>query len=363
VMDPTARLDGLRALLQDAGIEAMLVRDVANVRYLTGFDGVWDEEPSSFLLVTTQEAWVVTDGRYETVACAAAGEGSWRVVVPDLELWKWAVEHASGMGITRLAVEESISWRLFESISGAFDGEVSASEGLVERLRETKEPAEIERIEQAQRLTDAAWEHILGELRPGRTETQIALELEFWLRRNGSDGVAFPPIIASGPNAALPHAQPTDREFAAGDLVILDFGGRFEGYCADMTRTVVIGSASAEQRELYDAVFAANLAGIDAVCAGATGQSIDHAARTVLNEHGLGERFVHGLGHGVGLEIHERPGVGSKATAAVPGGSVITIEPGVYVPGFGGVRIEDLVVVESSGARMLTRSAKELIEI
>jgi Xaa-Pro aminopeptidase len=200
-------------------------------------------------------------------------------------------------------------------------------------------------------------------VRAGVTERHIALELEFFMRREGSEGVAFDPIVASGPNSALPHAKVTDRVLATGDFVKMDFGARIGGYCADMTRTVIIGTASTRQVEIYEAVLSANLAGIEAVEAGRPGRSIDATARAVIESAGMGSLFGHGLGHGVGREVHELPGVGPRSSKAVPLGSVITIEPGVYVEGFGGVRIEDLIVVERSGARVLSRSPKNLIEL
>jgi Xaa-Pro aminopeptidase len=183
------------------------------------------------------------------------------------------------------------------------------------------------------------------------------------MRRRGSEGVAFPPIVASGPNSALPHASPGPRTLGGGDFVVLDFGARVDGYCADMTRTVVIGKASDRQREIYNVVLAANATGAAAVRAGIPGREIDAAAREIVVAAGYGEDFGHGLGHGVGLEVHELPGVGPRSEDLVPLGSVITIEPGIYVPEYGGVRIEDLVVVEAEGSRVLTRSTKDLIEL
>jgi Xaa-Pro aminopeptidase len=191
----------------------------------------------------------------------------------------------------------------------------------------------------------------------------VALELEFFMRRAGSEGVAFAPIVASGPNSARPHATPSERALSDGDFVVLDFGARVGGYCADMTRTVVIGSASERHREIYDAVLTANAAGAAAVRADSLGSEIDAAARAVIVERGFGEYFGHGLGHGVGREVHELPGLGPRSTLPVPLGSVVTIEPGIYVPGFGGVRIEDLATVEAGGARILTRSTKSLLEL
>jgi Xaa-Pro aminopeptidase len=266
-------------------------------------------------------------------------------------------------GAGSICVEESISVRQHRFVSERFSGELRLCGNWVEQLREVKEPAEVERIAEAQEITDACFTHVLSVLGVGRTEQEIALEIEFFLRRQGSEGVAFPAIVASGPNSAFPHAKVTDRAIESGDFVKMDFGARLGGYCADMTRTVVVGCADQKQRRVYEAVLAANSAGITAAKPGMALSAVDAAARTELAERGLGELFSHGLGHGVGLEVHELPGMGPNSTGSLREGSVVTVEPGVYEPGFGGVRIEDLVVVEERGARVLTRSPKHLIEL
>jgi Xaa-Pro aminopeptidase len=266
-------------------------------------------------------------------------------------------------GWERLAAEDAMSHRRFDDLAERCGAELVAATSWVEEIRQVKEPDEIGRVEAAQRLTDETFDHILSVIRSGITEREIGLEIEFFMRRNGSEGVAFPPIVASGPNSALPHAKVTERVLVAGDFVKLDFGARVGGYCADMTRTVVVGQADQWQREVYEAVLDANLAGIAAVAPGLLGSEIDEVSRNVLAERGMARLFGHGLGHGVGLQVHELPGVGPRGSKPVPEGSVITIEPGVYEPGRGGVRIEDLVVVESTGARVLTRSTKDLIEL
>jgi Xaa-Pro aminopeptidase len=267
------------------------------------------------------------------------------------------------IGVQSLAVESSLPFDMVQRVRDLLPIETTPVADWVEVLRCTKDQAEIGRVSAAQDLTDDAFDHILEFMSEGMTETQIALELEFYMRSNGSEGVAFPPIVASGPNSALPHAHPGTRRVARGDFLKMDFGARVGGYCADMTRTIVIGAADDRQREIYATVLAANLAGIAAVRPGLPGRDIDAAARSVIAAAGFAENFGHGLGHGVGLEVHEQPGLGARSEGLVPLGSVVTIEPGVYVPGFGGVRIEDLVVVEKAGPHVLTRSTKELIEL
>lgn len=357
------RVARLRERLTSEGIAAFAALDTANVAYLTGFDGVFDEERAHIAVITERMQALYTDNRYAEAARGAATGSDWEVRVARLDQVREVSEALATAGAADLAVEDTVSKRTFTAFADAFTGEASASRDWVETLRIVKEPAEIERIAEAQRLTDAALEHILEILGPGMTERTIALEVEFFMRREGSDGVAFPPIVASGPNSALPHAKVTDRVIGLGDFVKMDFGARVDGYCADMTRTVVVGTASERQRMIYEAVAAANAAGITAVVAGVTGREVDTAARTVLEQAGLGPLFTHGLGHGVGLEVHELPVAGPRAEGVLPEGSVLTIEPGVYEPGFGGVRIEDLVVVEATGARVLTQSPKDLIEL
>jgi Xaa-Pro aminopeptidase len=363
VADADRRLDAVRRSLSGADCGALVVRCVANVAYLSGFAGVWDDEPFSLLLVTAQDAVVLTDSRYRESAERAAEGSPWRVVLCTADPWVEALAFAAEAGVGRLAVESSAPYKVVECARASFSGEIVPTDGWVEGVRVVKDAGEVARITEAQKLTDAAFDHILGFVAEGMSEAQVALEIEFFMRSEGSDGIAFPPIVASGPNSALPHAHPGSRKVERGDFLKMDFGARVGGYCADMTRTVVIGTASLRQREIYDTVLSANVAGIAAIKPGLVGRDIDAAARSVIEAAGFGENFGHGLGHGVGLEVHELPGLGSRSTALVPLGSVVTVEPGVYVPGFGGVRIEDLVVVEKSGARVLTRSTKELIEL
>lgn len=362
-MDATRRILALRTRLDGDGIPAIMVTDPANVAYLTGFEGVFDSEDAHAVIVTQDATVLYTDTRYSAAATAAADGTAWEIRVPRENLYITLCTDLERDGIDSMAIETSVPYGRFRFLSEKFSGKLEPLDQWVEEIRQIKEPEEIARIAAAQELTDRAFEHILGMIKVGVTEREIALELEFFMRRNGSEGVAFDAIVASGPNSALPHAKVTDRAVGSGDLLKMDFGAKIDGYCADMTRTVVVGSASDKQREIYEAVLAANIAGIEAVKPGLPGKAIDAAARAVIEGRGFGDLFGHGLGHGVGREVHELPGVGPRATKSVLAGSVITVEPGIYVPGFGGVRIEDLVVVEESGARVLTRSTKDLIEL
>lgn len=362
-MNADRRIAALRRRLAEAEIPALLITDISNVRYLTGFEDVFDDAANVALVLTAQGARLYTDSRYGE-ACEAAAEGSaWRVHVPADSIYATLCEELDSAGLAGLAIEASVPYGRFRFVSEKFGGRVEVIDGWVEEIRQVKEAGEVERVAAAAAIADRAFDHILGRLAPGVTEAQIALELEVFMRSNGSEGIAFEPIVASGPNSSRPHARVSSRAIEQGDFVTMDFGACVKGYRSDMTRTVVMGSASPRQIEVYEVVLAAQEAGIAAVKAGLPGMQIDAAARDVIVQRGYGEYFGHGLGHGVGLDIHELPSVSSKARPSVAAGSVITIEPGVYVPGFGGVRIEDLVLVEDGGCRVLSCAPKRLLEI
>ncbi len=362
-MNPEGRLAAIRATIASEGADALVVGMPASVTYLTGFESVFDDEWSSVCVVTQGAASVFVDSRYVEAATAAAVDGPWAVAGPETDVWASALGWLDRENVASFAVESSVPHARFAKVAADRGERVSAADGWVERARVVKEPEEIERIANAAALADEAFDHILGILRPGLTEVEVALELEMYMRRHGSEGLAFPSIVASGPNSSRPHARVGGRTLAAGDLLVLDFGAKVGGYCSDMTRTVVIGTIDDERRAVYETVLAANEAGLGAVRAGRTGTEIDGEARRVIERAGFGENFGHGLGHGVGLEVHEAPNLGPRGSQPVPAGAVVTIEPGVYVPGLGGVRIEDLVVVGEDGARVLSRSPKHLIEI
>ncbi len=363
-MNADARLSRLRRRLAEEGHDAALVCDVSNVRYVTGFEAVWDDDANVACLVTADLARIYTDSRYAEAAAAAAVATPWALSTPSASIYVTLCDDLGADGIGSLVLESSVPFGRFRFISERFSGRVAAVDDWVEELREVKEAAEVERIARAAALTDRAFDHVLGVLRPGLTETEVVLELEFFMRRHGSEGVAFPSIVACGPNSSRPHAVPGQRRIEAGDPVILDLGARVEGYCSDMTRTVVVGApASSEFRAVYEAVLAANEAGKGAARGGVTGAEIDGVAREVLTGAGYGEHFGHGLGHGVGLDVHELPTVSPRGRRSVLSGSVITIEPGVYLEGRFGVRIEDLVAVHDGGCRALSASPTGLIEI
>jgi Xaa-Pro aminopeptidase len=351
----------LRASLATTDADAILITKLVNVRYLTGFSG-----SNAALLVTADDAVFCTDGRYATQASAEVA-GIEHVIYRFCD--EALVERGVKAGLRRLAVEEhhltaERHRRLLELDETSGLGFVALGHA-VEALREVKDEAEIALLREACAIGDRAFAELIDSILLGRGERQIALELERRMVEHGADGVAFPTIVASGPNSAIPHHQPTDRRVADGEFLKLDFGARYQGYHSDMTRTVVVGRRPAEwQVELYDLVFAAQKAGRQALRPGAGLGEVDEAARHVIVDAGYGERFNHGLGHGVGLEIHEDPFFRAGADGRLSDRMSVTVEPGVYLPGRGGVRIEDTLVVHDvadGGPDLLTMTTKEML--
>ncbi|MEU6642953.1 Xaa-Pro peptidase family protein [Saccharomonospora sp. NPDC046836] len=358
------RRDALRALLHEAELDALLVTDLLNIRYLTGFTG----SNAALLLHAGGDAGTVfcTDGRYTTQAAAE---------VPDLE---HILDRASAAALLAHAAADPGRYGQtgFESQYVSVEQHVAYQEtaghvrlarapGLVEQLRVIKDEAEVEALRQACAAADRALAGLIehGGLRPGRTEREVARELESRMLDHGSEGPSFATIVAAGANSAIPHHRPTGTPLAAGDFVKLDFGATVDGYHSDMTRTLVLGEPAGWQREIYDLVRHAQAAGRAAVYPGADVAAVDKAARDVIAEAGRGEEFAHGLGHGVGLQIHEAPSLAATAAGTLSAGMAVTVEPGVYLAGRGGVRIEDTLVVREGTPELLTLSTKELVVV
>jgi len=357
-MDVASRLDNVRARFD--GIDALLVTRLVNVRYLTGFTG-----SAAMLLVGLDGATFVTDGRYRDQSAdqlAAAGVDAQIVVGLTQAEQRDALARAAH-GVVRLGLEaDGVTWAQQRAFAGWFpDAELVATEGLVDGLRMVKEPGEVDRIRAACAIADDALGELLPTLRDRPTERDFALRLEFAMRERGASGVSFDPIVAAGPNGAKPHARPSDRRIEPGELVVIDFGCVVDGYCSDMTRTVSVGEPPPEARHIWDTVLLAQRTGCEAVAAGAECAAVDRASRDVIADAGWGDAFVHGTGHGVGLEIHESPRVASTSTGTLAPGHVVTVEPGVYLPGIGGVRIEDTLVVTPDGPVALTEFPKQLV--
>lgn len=352
------RLSLLRARMSAAGLPALLVTDAVNRRYLSGFTG-----SAGWLLVTATSAVLITDFRYEEQAQAEAA--GWSVVVyrqPDRSETVLArilaEEGIAALGFDPDAVSVTAHGRLAEALGGV---ELRPAPQLVTALRAVKDEGELALIRRAVAVAEEAFARLLPLVRPGRSERELALELEFLMRRLGAEAAAFDVIVVSGPRSSLPHGRPGERRIAPGDLVTFDFGARVGGYHSDVTRTLVVGKADARQREVYEVVRAAQAAALAAVREGVKAGEVDCAARAVIGAAGYGERFGHSTGHGLGLEVHEFPTLAPNREDRLAAGMVVTVEPGVYIPGWGGVRIEDTVIVTASGCEVLCRTPKELL--
>jgi Xaa-Pro aminopeptidase len=360
VSDPRPRrLAALAEGLTAAHVDGLLVTSLANVRYLTGFSG-----SSALLLMTPRDVILITDFRYQTQIAEEVGDLA-RVSVEGQSLWTGLWQHLGQLPVKVVGFESAhILHRDFQRLlENGTRWQWRPTIDLVETLRERKDAGEIALIEAAAKVATTALERTLPQVRAGMSELEVAGVLEKALRDEGSEGFPFPSIVASGPRAALPHARSSPRRIEAGDFLLLDFGAEVRGYCADVTRTVVVGRATSEQRSVYDVVRGANELASTKVRAGISGRDADALARDYIQSRGYGELFGHSLGHGVGLEVHEAPRLARTAEGALAEGAVVTIEPGIYRPGWGGVRIEDDVVLEASGPRILTQFTRELIEL
>ncbi len=349
-LDIASRLDRVRAHLTT---DALLVTFLPNVRYLSGFTG-----SNGTVLLTQTDAWLFTDGRYTTQASeqlSAYGVDMEPVILPAATTMREAVaQRVSGtIGFESEHMSVAAHERLGDECSWMGTSEV------VEQVRIAKDEGEIDRIAAACAIADEAFAQVRPLFDTDITEQAFALELEFAMRRLGAEAMSFEPIVAAAERGALPHARPSDALVPTDTLVVCDFGCMVEGYCSDMTRTVIRGTLSKELREIYAVVQEAQQAGVHAAQVGAELRSVDAATRTVVAAAGFGEYYVHGTGHGVGLEIHEAPRVAATADGTLQDRTVVTVEPGIYLPGVGGVRIEDTLVVTSAGPRVLTNSPKD----
>ena len=349
------RVQKLRQKLHEEGVDAILVTRPENQRYLSGFTG-----GDGALVITQSDALLLTDFRYyEQVAEEA----------PDFQLVK--VEGKVSKVLKQVLKEHPVATLAFESTHVPFSEYQEwkrATRGVrwvpmedtVESLRMIKDDDELAKIRKAIAIADAACDHIRGFVRPGMTEKQVAWELETYIRTHGAEGLAFPLIVGSGPNGAKPHAVLQERPIQKGEAIVLDMGARVDGYHSDLTRTICLGKPDQKLQKIYDIVLRAQLAAEAGARSGMKGQEVDALARQVIHDAGHAEHFGHGLGHGVGLAVHEDPGAGLTGAVTFKPGMVCTIEPGVYLPGWGGVRIEDIVLFTANGVEVLTHARKEL---
>ena len=349
------RVERLRQAMQADGHGALLVTGEANVTYLTGFSG-----DSSYLLVTGDRQWFLTDGRYTEQAESECPQCE--LVERKETLVKTTGEVVAQAGIATLAFESpSVSHETYAGLGEELDGvELVSTTKLVETLRERKDEGEIERIRAANAIAEAAFEETVASLAAGQTEREVATRLDNAMRRRGATRASFESIVAARAHSSLPHAQATDAAIGPGDTVLIDWGAVRGLYCSDCTRTLFLEPPDAKWREVYGLVLEAQLEAIEAARPGASLKGVDAAARDHITAAGYGDRFGHGLGHSIGLRVHESPRFSRFAEGELAEGMVLTVEPGIYLPGWGGVRIEDIIVIRDDGAEVLTTVPKDL---
>ena len=356
----TQRLQKLRDILIERKLTGMLVSTPENRRYLSGFTG-----SAGYLFITREDAVLATDFRYVEQAGRQASE--FRVLRIGASQ-DWFPHLVTETGVRRLGFEgQDVSVALYQRLTRAIKDSTAlhdkrvrlvATAGIVEELRATKDPEEMQALQRAIDIADQAMNAVTPTIRAGQSEQEVAWRLEVAMRELGADSLSFDIIVASGPNGALPHHRTGDRAIREGEPIVIDMGAKYQDYCSDLTRTTVVGAPDETFHRVYDTVLGAQLTAIATIQAGMTGTEADGLARKVIEEAGYGENFGHSLGHGIGLAVHEHPSVGPTGQNALKEGMVFSIEPGIYLSGWGGVRIEDLVVLEKAGTRVLSKASK-----
>ncbi len=345
----------IQADLMKRGLDGLFIASAFNRRYVTGFTGT-----AGAVLITQSDAVFFTDFRYTEQAEKQAK--AFAIVQHTKPILQEAMEHAEKLGVQVLGFEkEYLSYHEFELLQNHFNGTLKPVAGIIENLRLIKTEPEIKILKEACQIADAAFKHILDFLKPGARERDVSNELEFFMRKCGASSSSFDIIVASGARSALPHGVATDKKIESGDFVTLDFGAFYKGYASDITRTVAVGEPSDQLKEIYAIVLEAQMAALDQIKPGMTGKEADAVARNIITEKGYGPAFGHSTGHGIGLEIHESPRLSVMNEKPLEAGMVVTVEPGIYLPGIGGVRIEDDILLTDKGNERLTHSPKELI--
>ena len=355
------RLTQLREYMEKERLDAFYIAKPANVRCISGFTG-----EDSFLFITKANQYFITDARYTEQASYEC---------PDYELVNWRINFGYSMGkavaycadkdgVKTIGFEQDhLTFEKWNSMQAELSAEMVPTLNVIEGFRAIKTPEEIKNLTVACDIASRAFEKIIKDIRPGVTEKEIASRLAHYMVMEGADTKPYGGIVISGAKSSLLHGIPDSKPIEYGDFVLMDYGCQYKGYLSDMTRTVVVGKANDKQKEIYNTVLKAQTTAIDAIKAGMKCSEVDGVARKIITDAGYGENFGHSLGHSVGIEIHENPSFSPKSNAVVQNGNVITVEPGIYIDGFGGVRIEDLIVVQNGKAVNLTSSPKELIEI
>ena len=363
------RVARFREVMAEKGYDAVVLRRNPDLRWLTDSERTFDFEDAHTAFITSDELYLHTDSRYfGTFKDRLGNDTPWQIDMDNIGHAAWAAQHVAASRARVVAVEDTVELAFFDDLERELaDRSVSAlmprMHGAIADLRIVKDPAEIELMRHAQTITDKAFLHMLDYIKPGLTEQQIRAELENYMLSHGADALSFDSIVASGPNGANPHAQPGERVVEKGDMIVMDYGAGYLDYHSDMTRTVVLGQPSEEQQHVYDVVRLANETCARAIHAGVLGSDIHNLAVKVISDAGYGEYFGHGLGHGVGVEIHERPFCNARYNKPLPAGSVVTDEPGIYLPGKFGIRLEDFGVVTEDGYDVFTQSTHDLMVI
>jgi Xaa-Pro aminopeptidase len=354
------RVNQLREELRRREVPAALIMHPENVGYLSGFTG-----STAALLITADRALFITDSRYTLQAGRECPGFELAITQGSGQYADRIAEEAGKLGVQEVAVEaDYLTLAQFEQISKKLEQlELKPLADLVAPLRRVKDREELDRIRAACALVDRAFDYLLTLVKPGVSERDVAIELEYWMKKHGSEKEAFDSIVASGVRSALPHGRASEKLIEAGDLVTFDFGARVGGYVSDLTRTVVVGRFTEKQREVYDTVLQAQEAAIAAIRPGANGKDVDQVARDLIAAAGYGDHFGHGLGHGIGRTVHDHVALSQRSELTLAPGMVVTVEPGIYIEGWGGVRIEDDVLVTENGREVLTHAPKHLIEV
>lgn len=349
------KVEKLRNLLAEQNVEGILITNPYNLRYMTGFTGT-----AGVAVISENDAVFITDFRYtEQAAKQITG---FRIAQHTSTMVEEIAKQVSDMNIKTLGFEkENVTYAQFLLYEKYLKTDLVGVEGLIEKLRMIKTPDEIKIIKVACEIVDAAYEHIIKFIKPGLTELQVSNELEFFMRQQGATQSSFDTIVASGLRSALPHGVATDKIIEKGDFVTLDYGALYNGYISDTTRTIAVGEPTAQLKEIYDVVLQSQLLGLKEFKPGITGLEADKIVRDYISEKGYGEAFGHSTGHGIGLEVHEGPGLSHRSHVVLEPGMTVTCEPGIYLPGIGGVRIEDDLLITAGGNEVLTSAPKELI--
>ncbi|MBD7983181.1 aminopeptidase P family protein [Sporosarcina sp. Sa2YVA2] len=349
------KLVKLREMLKEKGIDALLVTNSYNRRYITGFTG-----SAGVAIVSADDAVFITDFRYTEQAAVQVKD--FRIVKHEKTIIEEVAAQVKDMGIKKLGFEkDDLSYGMFEMYDEKVDAELIPVSGIVEKLRLVKTEDEIEVLKQAAKIADDAFAHICTFIKPGVTELQVSNELEMFMRNEGATSSSFDIIVASGERGALPHGVASDKVIQSGELVTLDFGALYNGYISDITRTVAVGEVSEKLKEIYEVTRFAQELALEQIKSGMTGIEADAIARDHIKSKGYGEAFGHSTGHGIGLEVHESPALSFRSETKLEPNMAVTVEPGIYLPGIGGVRIEDDIIITKDGNYRLTHSPKELI--